>query len=296
MRWGLREVREPTGGSYSGHRTLRGGLQIKRRPPPADGKVANALHAEAGTVHVKAGAGLAVVGAGHSRERNHMPSSDYIPRPDADFNTWQSQFSAILSQNIGFWPIDGNLTSAFFDAATAWDTAYSALVESRARAESATRTKDTAREGMERALRPLVKQIQSLLEVTNGDRANLGITVRAMGGGPVMAPTTSPRVQVVGGGRLTHELRVGDESTPTSKAKPKGVLGAEIWLAIVGQDEPMPTDLNAYKYQSLTTRGSVRTTFPSADKGKLAVYMLRWVSTRGDHGPWSDPTPATVAA
>jgi len=30
--------------------------------------------------------------------------------------------------------------------------------------------------------------------------------------------------------------------------------------------------------------------------GKTAVYMARWVNTRGEKGPWSDVTTATVAA
>jgi len=29
--------------------------------------------------------------------------------------------------------------------------------------------------------------------------------------------------------------------------------------------------------------------------GKTAVYMLRWVNTRGEKGPWSEVAAATVA-
>lgn len=36
--------------------------------------------------------------------------------------------------------------------------------------------------------------------------------------------------------------------------------------------------------------------FPSSEAGKTAYYALRWVSTRGDKGPWSEVTAATVAA
>jgi hypothetical protein len=44
------------------------------------------------------------------------------------------------------------------------------------------------------------------------------------------------------------------------------------------------------------TRPSVTASFEAAAGGKTAVYMLRWVSTRGEKGPWSDVTTATVAA
>ncbi|MGQ0627317.1 MAG: hypothetical protein ACT4PL_04355 [Phycisphaerales bacterium] len=33
-----------------------------------------------------------------------------------------------------------------------------------------------------------------------------------------------------------------------------------------------------------------------AQEGKTAYYALRWVNTRGERGPWSDVTTATVAA
>ncbi len=220
----------------------------------------------------------------------------YIPRADAAFNMWQAQFSAILSQNIGFWPVDGNLLSAFFDASDAWTAAYQNHLTAQQAAEAATRAKAGSRERLESAVRPLVKQIQSLLEVTNGDRKNLGITVVQDPARRVGAPKTAPRVQVLPGGRLTHEVRLSDPATPTRKAKPKGVLGAEVWVSVVDQDDPTPRDLASYTFVSLATRASVRTAFQSADKGKLAVYMLRWVNTRGDQGPWSEPTPATVAA
>ncbi|MGD9791618.1 MAG: hypothetical protein AB7Q00_12790 [Phycisphaerales bacterium] len=66
---------------------------------------------------------------------------------------------------------------------------------------------------------------------------------------------------------------------------------------------PTPTDPNTLSFLTLTTRPTVRTDLPSpggrtgaADGGKTAVYMLRWVNTRGEKGPWSEVTTATVAA
>jgi hypothetical protein len=225
-----------------------------------------------------------------------MNKSSYVPRPDAEFNAWQSQFATILSENMAFWPVDGALLSAFFDASSAWDAAYDAHVVARQTAEAATKTKDTARVGLEQALRPLVRQIQSLTEVTNADRKNLGITVRAPGGGATPAPSTAPLVRLVRNGRLTQDLSISDPATPTRKAKPKGVIGAEVWVALVDSGGEVPKDPSAYRYQSLTTRCFVRATFTLPERGKTAAYMLRWVSSRGDHGPWSEPASATVAA
>jgi hypothetical protein len=34
----------------------------------------------------------------------------------------------------------------------------------------------------------------------------------------------------------------------------------------------------------------------AADSGNTAVYMARWINTRGEKGPWSEVITATVAA
>ena len=36
--------------------------------------------------------------------------------------------------------------------------------------------------------------------------------------------------------------------------------------------------------------------FDGADGGKQAHYMLRWVDTRGETGPWSETATATIGA
>ena len=53
---------------------------------------------------------------------------------------------------------------------------------------------------------------------------------------------------------------------------------------------------DSYKFLSVSSRGNLQTDFPSAEAGKTAYYALRWVSTRGEKGPWSEVAAATVAA
>jgi hypothetical protein len=36
--------------------------------------------------------------------------------------------------------------------------------------------------------------------------------------------------------------------------------------------------------------------FAGADAGKAAHYMLRWISTTGEKGPWSETASATIGA
>ncbi|MCC6284495.1 MAG: hypothetical protein IT439_04210 [Phycisphaerales bacterium] len=46
----------------------------------------------------------------------------------------------------------------------------------------------------------------------------------------------------------------------------------------------------------MATGPSVTAESRAADAGKTALYTLRWVSTRGEKGPWSEVASATVAA
>lgn len=72
--------------------------------------------------------------------------------------------------------------------------------------------------------------------------------------------------------------------------------GAEVWVKLVDAGQPVPTDPNALSFLTLTTRPIVRIEFRAADGGKTAVYILRWVNTRGEKRPCSEVTTATVAA
>lgn len=145
----------------------------------------------------------------------------------------------------------------------------------------------------------------------------MGITVRDTSPTPAPTPTPRPLARVESGSRLTHTLLDStalkaspDEPTPTRRARPRGVQGAEVWLALAPANAPAPP-LDAlggtgvppvsgaspnYRFLSLSSRGNLHTGFTSADAGKTAYYALRWVSTRGEKGPWSEVCAATVAA
>ena len=119
--------------------------------------------------------------------------------------------------------------------------------------------------------------MQSYPKTTDADRATIGISVRDTGGPPTPAPTSRPLVLIDSGNRLTHRLRLVDESTPTRSARPRGTLGA-------------------YKFVRTVTRGGAEIAFPGEEGGQTAAYLVRWVSATGEPGPWGGTVTATVAA
>jgi hypothetical protein len=71
-------------------------------------------------------------------------------------------------------------------------------------------------------------------------------------------------------------------------------MGAEIWRAITAAGAAAPVDPSGYTFIALDTSTPYVLDFAGADAGKTAHYILRWVSTRGQKGPWSETVSATI--
>ncbi len=123
-----------------------------------------------------------------------------------------------------------------------------------------------------------------------------GGTVRDAEPTPAPAPTTRPVVVVDFSKRLRHTLRYADESTPPRRARPRGAIGAEVWVKVSAPGDPPPSDPGELRFLLLSTRTPAVAEFDGADGGKTAHYMVRWLSTRGEAGPWSETASATIGA
>ncbi len=223
-------------------------------------------------------------------------TSNYIPRPDGDFSAWVTNYYDAVKD---WWLAQGLKASDLLplqQALNIWISAYPSHIAAQAAAEGARQAKDAARAALEKQIRPITNFVQGYPATTNADRAEMGITVRDTSPSPAPAPSSRPLALVESGQRLTHQLRLVDESTPTRRARPAGVLGAEVWVKLVDADQPAPTDPAALTFLTMTTKPSFRAEFKAGEGGKTAVYMARWVNTRGEKGPWSEVTTATVAA
>jgi hypothetical protein len=224
-------------------------------------------------------------------------AKDYIPDRDGDFDSWVSNFVAYANANLAnLGLVAGDLTPVT-TAHTAWTTAYTAHVAAQATAQGARAGKDASRAALEAAIRPLVRRLQGAVGVvTDDEKAALGITVPDTTSTPVAAPTTRPVVTVDASQRLRHTIAFADEATPTRVAKPAGVMGAEIWVKIAPLGDPPPSDPSTLTFLAVDTRTPYTLDFDGADGGKNAHYLVRWVNTRGQKGPWSETATATIGA
>lgn len=219
-----------------------------------------------------------------------------IPRADGGFAAYANHYYDAVEK---FWNVQGLVETdlkPLKDALAAWNAAYPKHVAAQNAAEAARQTKDAAKRELERQIRPVSAFVQSYPKTTDADRAAIGISVRDTGGTPTPAPTSRPLLLIDAGNRLTHRLRLVDESTPTRAARPRGTLGAEVYLALVPPREAPPADFASYKFVRTVTRGGAEVSFPSEQGGLSAAYLVRWVSATGEPGPWGETVTATVAA
>ena len=221
-------------------------------------------------------------------------AADYIPGADGAFDAWQDNFITYATANAAALGLDPLVDIPPLVAAqTTWTTDRAANTAAQAAAEAARQAKDGSRGGLEGVIRPLVGRLQASPEVDDAERQALGITVRDTIATPVEPPTTRPVISVDTSQRLRHTISFADEATPTRKAKPAGVRGAQIWVKI---GDPAPVDPSELTFLATDTRTPYVVDFDGADANKVAHYMLRWESTRGAPGPWSETASATIGA
>ena len=217
--------------------------------------------------------------------------ADYIPSSDADFDTWSKNFVDYVMANAEEMGISSAQATSLQGQRTDWGVKYPASTTKQAQANAAVQAKNDCRSGYEELIRSFVGIIQSSPTVTDAQRQALGITVRATTRTATGAPTSRPVATIDTSQRLRHTINFSDEMTPTSRAKPDGVQGCEIWMKV---GDPAPAGPNDVHYLALDTRTPYTVEFEASDASKAAHYMLRWINTRGETGPWSHTVSATI--
>jgi hypothetical protein len=224
-----------------------------------------------------------------------MPA-DYIPNADAEFSAWLANFETYAAANLAGLGLVAGDVAPVTAARADWEAKLAAHVTAQAAAQGARQAKDLSRATVEGLVRPLVRRLQASASVDDAERGSLGITVPDTTPTPSGPPTTRPVLKVDSGERLRHTLHFTDAATPTRKARPAGVQGCEIYVAVVPAGTPAPGDPAAYTFVTLDTRTPHLLQYDGTDGGKTAHVIARWVSTRGEKGPWSETATATIGA
>jgi hypothetical protein len=216
---------------------------------------------------------------------------DSIPGPDPSFHGWLGDLNDYLQANAPAMGVSSDDANALKTVTGAWNLAYPIHKNTAAAATAAATNKDQARQNAEAVVRPLIQQLQASPKVTDAQRNSMKINVRATTRTRAGVPATAPMATVDTSQRLRHILNYRDAATPQSRQKPAGVAYCEIWAKV---GAPAPTDVSQLTYLGNASKTPQMEEYSGAQAGQTVCYWLRWVNTRGEKGPWSEPVTATI--
>lgn len=225
--------------------------------------------------------------------KERIYNMDFIAKSDADFYNQAKHYNAYVKVNFAALGLTLDDATKLDAAFLKFENSYFAHLAAIAASEAASQTKTSDKSSLISIIREDTKVIQANPSVTNAQKAELGVTVPKETKTAAPVPTTRPIADIDNKQRLQHIIHFFDEGSVKSKAKPEGVRGCEIWCKIGG--EP-PLDENETKYLATDTKTPYIAHFDGADGGKTAHYMLRWVNTRNEPGPWSETISVTISA
>lgn len=232
----------------------------------------------------------------HPQQHSTMQQAPYIPAPDAAFSAWLQNFSNLLSAT----PTDFGLTAPDATAVaaqnTAFQAAYTLAIDPATRTSPTVAAKDAARVTAEAVVRPYAIQISLNASVTNENKTAIGVNIPNRSPVPVPPPTTFPQLGFRSAEPLIHVLQYQDSGLGTGKKKPVGAIGLELWRSVgtVAATDPAQAD-----YYGQFTKSPLRSSFESAQVGKVCTYFARWITRSGpggiaQTGPWSAPLTVNV--
>lgn len=219
-------------------------------------------------------------------------ANDFIPVKDAELGPFAINMAAAVGDSLTLYGISDAQNVALQNAMNAWTPAFDASLDADAAARAATATKDTARATLVAAIRACNASVQAFPACTDANKEIAGFPVYKTGRTPVPPPTTAPIViSAMPQAALHQVIEFRDQSTPSKRAKPAGVTGAEVWCKV---GAPAPVDGTGCTFLGLDTRTPYLAEFDTEDSGKAVWYVLRWVSTTGQPGPWGPVFAAVV--
>jgi hypothetical protein len=216
-------------------------------------------------------------------------SKGLIPRGHDEFDVFQSNFTTVVEpmlENLG-------ITADSFKPLTEEKAKWQALYQKATNPQNRTQADVLARNSEQKIYSDLLRSfinrfILNNPQVSDADRERLGLHVSDGSRTPSPVPATVP-VVTVSIGHQQHTVHFMNESA-TSKAKPAGVHGCEIWMK-KGEAPKSDTDL---AFVTTDTASPYILKFDSSEVGTMVYYRLRWVNTRGEVGPWSALVSAVI--
>lgn len=212
---------------------------------------------------------------------------DYIPSPDAEFDAWQSNFTAKVEAGTPFWGITGGDWGVLIGYRNTWASTWAVAKIKSNRTSGQVTAKNDARKIYEKTIRAFVKRwLASNTLVTNDQRQQMGLTVPDLEPSPRPAIDTEPIIQMkgIGGGKIRIALYVEHKSKRASLHPDAN--GAEMGYTIGS----VPDNFDTVQKTITFSKAIYTLSLTGADVGKKLYAFFRWKNSTDDakSGPWCE--------
>ena len=221
--------------------------------------------------------------------------ADFIPDTQGALFAFANNFSTVASANEAALGLTPAQMTALTTLQTNWSSSLTAKQNADTAYKGAVAAETMAQTPLVADIRALVAAIQIAPGITDDLRAQLGINVPKTHHSAVPTPTTYPVLGVVVSGPMMHELAFVDSASATSKAKPAGVQSCELREIILAIGIAPPANYEDWPFLATDSRTPHVVHHKNEDKGKIAHYVARWISTTQETGPWGTPVELTIA-
>jgi hypothetical protein len=227
----------------------------------------------------------------HSRKGRIM-ANGYMPRQDVAAKGWMRTFADGLlarPEVYGVTLADAESVDAVVEI---YELALARATSPSTRTRGAVCVKTETRVAAEQVISDVYLRIKANRSVSDEDRIAIGMKPTRKRRSRVACPATRPSIQVDVHPAWQHILRFQDGNS-IGTAKPAGAVALQVFVVLA--DAPV-SDLSQARLLKSVTRTPARIQYKMSEDGKVATYTARWISRRGETGPWSTAITRRVAA
>ena len=216
---------------------------------------------------------------------------DWIPQQDDAFFALANKFVPPIVATPAAFGLETADGTALHDAFYTYTIKRAARVSADGVAATALVVEHAAQDALTVLLRADGKFIQARPATTDEQRSTVGLPIHKTTQTPVPAPTVAPELIIKAGAALETIWSWRSAATPGSKARPPGVRTTELRMQVGGTPPTDPetmTDLGNINNSPNTEHHDV------AQGGQLVYGIGRYISTRGEPGPWGNVATGTI--
>jgi len=206
---------------------------------------------------------------------------------DSELIDVANQLVAALTADPAAYNVTPAQITALGTLRSTFDADVTAQVAALAASKAATATKEGSRA-------PLIAEMRTrrdMAKAAGASEAQMAATALPFGGEKVPPTATVPAGSVDTSERLRHTINWTEATTPDNKRRPRGAMGAEIYVKI---DGPPPTDEKQCTFLTVDSATPYVAQYDGSDAGKMAHYMMCWRMRDGSTGAWSETISATI--